>query len=53
MKTFDPIQSDRAAARRHHFANNGTLAAWRGRPCVIANKRADKNKKHCRKNGED
>lgn len=47
---FDIITADQAAARRHHFANGGTPAMWRGRAATLdgAKSKARQNKNACR-----
>ncbi len=49
-KKFDPVQAQKAAARRAHFAAGGTLAMWRGRSSRLdeSKSKARQNKKACR-----
>jgi len=45
---FDPAKAQRAAARKAHFANGGTLATWRGRASAFTDRRKRANKRACR-----
>ena len=49
-KKYDPIRAQKAAARKAHFANGGTLYGWRGIAMCLdeSTSKKRKNKRACR-----
>ena len=48
-KKWSSVKANKAARRRAHFDQGGTLATWRGRAkCLDPNKRAIRSKSRCR-----
>lgn len=47
-KQWDERQATKAAERRAHFANGGTLATWRGRPARFQDAKKVTSKAACR-----
>jgi len=45
---WNAVKASKAAARKAHFANGGTLATWRGRPARFTDARKAASKKACR-----
>ena len=47
-KKFSAMQAEKAAKRKAHFANGGTLAMWRGASQNFVDRKKKANKNACR-----
>jgi hypothetical protein len=47
-KKFNPIKENASSRRKRHFESGGTLYQWRGRSCVIPDKKKESSKRKCR-----
>ncbi len=45
---WNPLKAAKAAARKAHFANGGTLAQWRGSSRTFTDRKKQKSKDACR-----
>ncbi len=45
---WNPLKTAKAAARKAHFANGGTLAQWRGSARTFTDRKKQKSKTACR-----